>query len=136
MTTHKLTLGIATLAIAATTTSILLSVGCSNSSSGEPAPTRDSGSDSTTGDSGNSGSDSGVGTDSHVSADAATDAPAATDGATDAVSLDTGSCTSEASTRNTCYTDAQAAANPYNACSPYTVNCVPFTTAVPMHPTL
>ena len=52
------------------------------------------------------------------------------------VNLDTGKCTPDSSACNSCYTDAQAAADPFNACSSYTKNCVPFTTAVPSHPTL
>jgi hypothetical protein len=55
----------------------------------------------------------------------------------DAPSLETGSCQSDASTCNTCYTPAQAAADPYNGCSPYTAACIPFDpTRVPTHPTL
>jgi len=50
---------------------------------------------------------------------------------------DTGSCKSDSSTCNTCYTDAQAASDPLNACSAYTKNCVTFDpTRVPTHPTL
>jgi hypothetical protein len=52
------------------------------------------------------------------------------------VVLDTGGCTSDASTCNSCYTAAQAVADPLNACAPETVNCIPFTGTVPTHPTL
>jgi hypothetical protein len=56
---------------------------------------------------------------------------------TDAPSLDTGSCKSDAGTCNSCYSSAQAAADPYNACSQYTANCIKFdSTRVPSHPTL
>jgi hypothetical protein len=36
---------------------------------------------------------------------------------------DVGNCTSDASTCNSCYTVTQ---DPRNACSPYTVSCIPF----------
>jgi len=49
---------------------------------------------------------------------------------------DTGSCKSDSGLCNSCYTDAQTAANPYTACSEFTKNCVPFTTTVPPHPML
>jgi hypothetical protein len=52
------------------------------------------------------------------------------------VNLDTGKCTPDSSACNSCYTDAQAAADPFNACSAYTKNCVPFTTTVPKVPPL
>ena len=52
------------------------------------------------------------------------------------VDLDTGKCTPDSSACNSCYTDAQAAADPFNACSPYTSKCVPFTTTVPTVPPL
>jgi hypothetical protein len=52
------------------------------------------------------------------------------------VSLDTGSCVSDSSACNSCYDDAQVAADPYNGCSAYTKNCVQFTTPVPAHPSL
>jgi hypothetical protein len=52
------------------------------------------------------------------------------------VNLDSGSCKSDSSACNSCYTDAQAAADPFNACSAYTKNCVPFTTTVPTVPPL
>jgi hypothetical protein len=54
----------------------------------------------------------------------------------DAPVIDTGSCTSDASTCNSCYTASQAAQDPLNACAPETVNCIPFTKTVPTHPTL
>jgi hypothetical protein len=127
MNTNRLTLGIATFALVTTTASLLLFVGCSNSSTTADggAPTnRDSGADSTTtGDSGKDGGSNG--------SDSASDASEK-----DAVSLETPDCASEASTCNTCYSDAQAVADPYNACSPYTAGCVPFTLTVPTHPQL
>jgi hypothetical protein len=129
MNTHRLTLAIAILALASATGSILLAVGCSSSSTPEPAPTsKDSGSDSAIADSA-SRKDTGVESDAHIRSDAS-------DASEDAVSLDTGACVPESSTCNSCYTDAQAAADPYNTCSPYTASCVPFTLPVPTHPTL
>jgi len=100
-------------------------VACSSSSNGgNPTPTNyDSGTapDTTTS---SSGGDSSSTTD--------TSAPTP-----DSPSLDTGGCTSDASTCNSCYTAAQAAADPYNACSPYTAACIPFDpTRVPSHPSL
>jgi hypothetical protein len=124
MNTHRLTLGIATVALFATTASLLFFVGCSNSSTaadGGVPTNRDSGADSTTGDSGKDGGSNG--------SDSASDASEK-----DAVSLETPDCASEATTCNTCYSDAQATADPYNACSPYTAGCVPFTLTVPTHP--
>jgi hypothetical protein len=117
MNTHrKLTFGIATFAVVATTASILLSAGCSNSTTAEPTPTHDSGTDTATADSGKEGG----GKEGDSGKDAARDAPA------DVLLVDTGSCVSETSTCNSCYTDAQAQADPYNTCSTYTAACVPF----------
>jgi hypothetical protein len=130
MNTHKLTVGVATLALVATSTSLLLFAGCSTSSNPAPSSTIDSSTDSPTPDTSTAGNDTGVAIDSPVAVDSGTDAVADT-AVVDVVSLDTGSCVSAMSTCNTCYTDAQAAANPYNACSPFTTNCVPFTTPIP-----
>jgi hypothetical protein len=97
--------------------------GCSSSNSNNPSPsTQDAGGDSTGSSGGSSGSSSGVVGDSS--------------GGADVVGLDTGSCTSDASTCNSCYTAQQAVADPLNACAPETVNCIPFTGTVPAHPTL
>jgi hypothetical protein len=53
------------------------------------------------------------------------------------VSLDTGSCSSDSAACNSCYTDAQAKADPLNACSSlYTKNCLQFTGTVPTHGSL
>ncbi len=94
--------------------------GCSSSNSSNPAPsTHDSGTDVTTND--GSGSSSGGGNDGSMN---------------DSPSLDTGSCMSDASTCNSCYTASQAAADPLNACAPETANCIPFTQTVPTHPML
>ena len=59
-------------------------------------------------------------------------------GGSDAPELDTGSCVSDSSACNSCYTATQAAQDPLNACGPQgeTVNCIPFTTTVPSHPVL
>jgi hypothetical protein len=104
--------------------------GCSSNSAGNnPAPSaRDGGGDATSSSSG-SGSSSG----STSSSGGATDSGG---GGVDAPVIDTGSCTSDASTCNSCYTSTQAAQDPLNACAPETVNCIPFTGTVPQHPTL
>jgi hypothetical protein len=101
-----------------------VAIACSGDDNGSnPTPTIN---DSGTSDVTTSGDDSSTGTDSSTASDT---------GTTDAPSLDTGSCKSDASTCNTCYTAAQAAADPYNACSQYTANCVSFDpTRVPTHP--
>jgi hypothetical protein len=129
MNTHKLTFGIATLALLATTASLFVFTGCSgDDSTADSGPTnRDSGvSDSTTGTT-DSGKEKKDGTSPNSDAPVETDAGAdASDASEDVVSLDTGMCESDSSTCNTCYTDAQAAANPYNACSPFTANCLKF----------
>jgi len=94
--------------------------GCSSSNSSNPAPSsKDSGSDGTS--SGSSGSSSGGGSDGSMN---------------DAVVIDTGSCTSDASACNSCYTQMQQQEDPLNACAPETANCIPFTQTVPTHPML
>jgi hypothetical protein len=147
MNTHKITVGIATLACFATTFSLVVFAGCSSSSS--PAPSgRDASANedsSTKEDSGKGGKDGGKGGkdggkgDKDVeNGDDAGDGGDAEDAedAADASEDTTTTCASDASTCNSCYDDAQAAKDPYNTCSPYTKFCVPFTTTVPKHPTL
>jgi hypothetical protein len=125
MNARKLSLRLAALALVATTMSLSFFEGCGGGSNSNPTPTkRDSGPDST------NPPDTGGKTDTGGGGDSGNDAGA------DVGLPDTGSCKSEASTCNTCYTDAQAATDPYNACSPYTANCHQFTTTVPTHPTL
>jgi hypothetical protein len=90
--------------------------GCSsNNNNNGPGPTQhDSGTDGTTSSSGST-----------------------SDGSTDAPTIDTGSCVTDASGCNSCYNAQQAAQDPLNACAPSTVNCIPFdNTKVPAHPTL
>jgi hypothetical protein len=96
---------------------------------GNPAPSNDGGNNS---DVTMSGDDSSTSTgDSSTSTGDSSMPPS------DAPSLDTGSCKSTMPTCNTCYTAAQAGADPYNACTAYTSKCVPFDpTRVPTHPTL
>jgi hypothetical protein len=125
MNARKLSLRLAAFALVATTVSLSFFAGCGGGG-GSPNPTptkRDSGPDSTNHPDTGGNTESGGG-DSGKDAGADVGLP------------DTGSCVSEASTCNTCYTDAQAATDPYNACSPYTANCHQFTTTVPTHPTL
>jgi hypothetical protein len=116
---------LAVLGLAATLASALAAACSGDDNGSNPQPTTDGGAmpDGTT-----SGGDSSTGTDSSQAAESSAD---------DAPSLDTGSCKSDASTCNTCYTAAQAAADPYNACSHYTANCVSFDpTRVPNHPSI
>jgi hypothetical protein len=100
--------------------------GCSgDNSNNNPGPSNHDGggTDSTASSSGgSSGSSSGTVGDSS--------------GGADVPIIDTGTCTSDASTCNSCYTAAQAAQDPLNACAPETVNCIPFTKTVPTHPML
>ena len=118
MNATKLTLAAIGIALVTTAATLSLFSGCSSSGNSEPAPTiRDSGPESST------HSDSGH--------DATGDtAP------TETSIPDTGSCSSDSSACNTCYTDAQTAQDPLNACSAYTKNCVPVSLTVPSHPTI
>lgn len=125
MKTYKLALRFLSIAaIAAVASSV--AVACSgDDNNGNPSPTADSGS----GNDGTMTEDSSNGTDSSNGSDTST--------ASDGPSLDTGSCKSDAGTCNSCYSATQAAADPYNACSQYTANCIKFdSTRVPSHPTL
>jgi hypothetical protein len=102
--------------------SILPFAGCGGESNNNPAPTqRDSGTDTTT---------------SHPEAGSGQDGAGGGDTGHETSLPDTGSCESDSSSCNTCYTDAQAATDPYNACSPYAKNCVPVTLTVPSYPPL
>ncbi len=141
MNTRKVKLRLGAVVLAATTVSVLSFAGCSGDDATDMTPTNllDSGPDVAKVDSGKPPvKDGGGGSDSRAGKDAgdATNEVDAADAAKDATPLDTGTCKSEASTCNSCYSDAQAAQDPYNACSSYTKNCVKFTTAVPAHPTL
>jgi hypothetical protein len=99
--------------------------GCSSSSGGgNPGPSSHEG--GTDGTASSSGGSSSGGSSSGVNEG----------GGQDAVVIDTGSCTSDASTCNSCYSATQAAQDPLNACAPETANCIPFTGTVPSHPTL
>ena len=68
--------------------------------------------------------------DSGTAADSTTggDSSPGNDGATtmDSAVIDTGTCMSDATTCNSCYTPQQAAQDPYNACAPSTANCIKF----------
>ena len=110
---------LATIALAAAATGLACSG--DNSSGGNPAPTvMDSG----------AATDSTTGTDTSTGGDSATpdggSDPGDSGGTIDVVIIDTGGCVSDASVCNSCYTATQAQQDPYNACSPYTVNCSPF----------
>jgi hypothetical protein len=121
MNAKKITLTVAAVALLTTGTSLGLFAGCGSTSNSEPAPTiRDSGPEGTTPHSEAGGKDSGP----TESGPAETSIP------------DTGACESSSTSCNSCYTDAQAAKDPLNACSPYTTNCVAFTLTVPSHPTI
>jgi hypothetical protein len=111
---------LAVLALACAT-GIAAAQGCSSSNSNNPGPSsHDAGNDTTS--SGSSGGSSG--------------SSGGTEGGMDVVNIDTGSCTSDASTCNSCYSNMQAQEDPLNACAPETANCIPFTKTVPTHPTL
>jgi hypothetical protein len=116
--------------------SAVLFVACGNSDNPSPNPTP------TVHD---AGLDSSKKRDGSIST--GPDAPASRDGGHDGttpgqpdviplpdVSLDVGPCVSDSGSCNSCYTDAQATVNRYNACSPYTTSCVKFTTTVPTVP--
>ena len=135
MNTHKVTFGLATLAVVAATGAVVFFAGCSTSSTTNTGPTMDAspGSDASKGSETSTGKkDTGSSTDSPVETDAG---DAAVDVA-DTGPTETPDCGSDSATCNSCLTEAGAIADPYNACSPYTVNCVPFTTTVPSHPAL
>jgi hypothetical protein len=120
MNSLKLSRRLGTLALVAAT-ACLTAYGCSSSNTNNPAPSsREGGADSTA--SSSSGSSSGSAGDSS--------------GGADVPVIDTGSCVSDASSCNSCYTAQQAASDPLNACAPATVNCIPFTGTVPTHPML
>ena len=135
MKTRKLALRLTALALVATVPYVLSLVGCGNSSPIPPGPDASHPPDG-------SGSDSKADTAKPPDGKTSdTNQPdVIVDSGTDTnlpdVNLDTGKCTPDSSACNSCYTDAQAAADPFNACSAYTKNCVPFTTTVPTHPTL
>ncbi len=125
MNTHKVTFGIATFALVATAASLLVFTGCGggdNTADSGPSNRDSGGVDSTTEvDSGKKpGKEAGSSNDGGKTKDASADS------SKDAVSLNVGDCAPETTTCNSCYSDAQAAADPYNTCSPYTVNRVPF----------
>lgn len=122
MNAHKLTVRLTALALVATTASALAFFGCGGTNDTNPMPTqRDSGADSTTNHPDGGGQPDGGGET----------------GGMDTSLPDTGSCKSDSSSCNSCYTDAQATTDPLNACSEYAKNCVPFDkTRVPSHPAL
>jgi len=142
------------LAVAATGVMLSLAQACSSSDNGNPTPTvRDSGADGTKTSGSTRSSSSASVSGASNSSSTVTTSTGTHDGGTSStvaiidsgvqdvvhipdVSLDTGHCTPDSSACNSCYTDAQSLANPYNVCSPYTKNCVKFTGTVPSHPTL
>src|SRR5271154_3655804 len=104
MKAKKLALRLTTLGLVAATTSVLAFAGCGGVDNANPMPTvRDSGTDSTTNHGDGGGQKESGGSDGG--------------GTTDTSLPDTGGCKSDSGTCNSCYTDAQAAADPYNACS-------------------
>jgi hypothetical protein len=80
---------------------------CSSSDSGQPGPTPHEGGTTDT----STGGDGGGGGD--------------TGGGNDSAAAYDGPCL-----------DASPQQDPYNACSPYVGNCIPFTRTVPQHPQL
>jgi hypothetical protein len=123
MKAKKLALRLTALGLVATTASVLAFAGCGGVDNANPMPTvKDSGTDSTTNHGDSGGQKESGSTDT---------------GGIDTSLPDTGGCKSDSGACNSCYTDAQAAADPYNACSSYTKNCISFDpTRVPTHPTL
>jgi hypothetical protein len=136
MKPRKLALRLTALALVTVVSYALSLIGCGNSNPSPGGPDAShapdgSGSDSKTDTSKHPDSNApDTNSSDHVIVDSGTDTNLPD------VNLDTGKCTSDSSACNSCYTDAQAAADPFNACSSYTKNCVPFTTKVPTHPTL
>jgi hypothetical protein len=125
---HSFRLAVAAVVVAG---SAALAYGCSsNTNDTNPAPSSHDagGTDSTASSSSGGGSGSGSGSSSGGIGDSS--------GGADVPIIDTGACTSDASTCNSCYTAQQAAQDPLNACAPETLNCIPFTGTVPTHPTL
>jgi len=120
---HSLRLAIIALVV---TCGGALAYGCSSDNNTNPAPSSHDagGTDSTASSSSGGGSGSSSGSIGDSS------------GGADVPVIDTGACTSDASTCNSCYTATQAAQDPLNACAPETVNCIPFTGTVPTHPML
>jgi len=121
---HSFRLAIIALVV---TGSAALAYGCSSNDTGNnPGPSSHDGggTDSTASSSSGGGSGSSSGTVGDSS------------GGADVPVIDTGTCTSDAAACNSCYTAAQAAQDPLNACAPETVNCIPFTKTVPTHPML
>jgi hypothetical protein len=133
MNTHKMTVSLIALALAASTITLASFSGCGSSNNSPDAgndssfPDTGHGSGGTkgTGAGGTSGSGGSKGTGSGGTKGSPTDG-----------GIDTGTCKSDSGFCNTCYTDAQAAADPYNACSAYTASCVQFTGTVPTVPPL
>jgi hypothetical protein len=108
-----------------------LAYGCSsNDNSNNPGPSsHDGGGNDSTASSGSGGSSGG-------SSGSSSGGIGDSSGGADVPVIDTGACTSDASSCNSCYTAQQAAEDPLNACAPETVNCIPFTKTVPTHPML
>ncbi len=105
--------GISLVAVA----SSALAIACSgDDNNSNPAPTQN--------DSGMGADVTMTGDDSSMGSDTST--PGDSGMGMDVVIISTDGCASEASTCNTCYNATQAAQDPYNACTAYTVNCTPF----------
>jgi hypothetical protein len=122
MKARKLALKLTALGLMVTTASALAFVGCGGVNANPTPPVKDSGTDSTT---------------NHGDSGAPKESGSGDTGAVDTSLPDTGGCKSDSGACNSCYTDAQAAADPYNACSSFTKNCVSFDpTRVPTHPSL
>jgi hypothetical protein len=121
MNTRKIYFRLAVAALVASVSSFAFVACSSDDSNNTPGPSsHDSGATDSTTSSGGDSSGSGSGSDT---------------GAMDSNTIDVGSCVSDASTCNSCYNAMQAQQDPYNACSPYTANCIPFDKSrVPMHP--
>ena len=130
MNTHKIGVALLGLTLALSTTLSLSSSGCSSTPNNQPDASHFP--DGASG----SGGTAGSGTKGRGGSSGSGGASGSGGTAGDSGLPDTGTCKSDSSSCNSCYTDAQAGADPYNACSPYTKNCLKFSGSVPSHPTL
>jgi hypothetical protein len=110
MNTNKLLVTLASVVFAVASSTAVVACSSDDSSNPAPAPL-----DASTGNDTGAGADTGATTDSGGHADTGT--------TTDSGTPDTGPCTSDAATCNSCVT---AATDPLHACSPATANCIPF----------
>lgn len=120
MNARKMLLRLAMVSLVGVASASLVLACSGDDNNGNPNPTNH---DSGTGSSSSSGGDGGSGNDT------GTDGGGSSGGDS---SMEAGNCMSDATTCNSCVTSMQ---DPYNACSPYTTNCIAFDPKrVPQHP--